>query len=160
MEQYNALLDQTGGPLSEIGTSRVISGTIDALVGRYLKSDAFCKGLAPASQTSRRPMLDNFRQCLTPSGRRYGENRIGTMSEGHHRYAGRQDTERAEELVGNLRHLIAFAIAEGECKVDPSAGIKIARGPKSRGHLSWETPQIEQYRERTDSAPTSGWRWN
>ena len=80
MEQYNALLDQTGGPLSEIGTSRVISGTIDALVGRYLKSDAFCKGLAPASQTSRRPMLDNFRQCLTPSGRRYGENRIGTMT--------------------------------------------------------------------------------
>jgi integrase/recombinase XerD len=149
MEQYHALLDQTGGALSEIGASCIKAGTIDALVVRYLKSDAFCKGLAPASQTSRRPMLDNFRQCLTPSGRRYGENRIGTMTPKAITDALEGKTLNAKRNgLKTLRHLIAFAIAEGECKVDPSAGIKIARGPKSRGHLTWGTPQIEQYRDQ------------
>src|SRR5205814_8550473 len=47
-----------------------------------------------------------------------------------------------------LRTLIAFAIAKGECSVDPSAGIKLLRQVKSRGHMTWDDPQIVQYRER------------
>src|SRR5882757_528 len=81
MDHYHALLEQTGGPLSvaEIGASRTKAGTIDALIVQYLKHDDFKKGLAKATQTMRRPILDRFRDFKTPSGRRYGDNRLATM---------------------------------------------------------------------------------
>src|SRR6266568_3019182 len=81
MDAYHALLERSGGsmPVGEIGASRTKAGSIDALIVKYLKHDAFKKGLAPATQAMRRPILDHFRECLTPSGRRYGENRLATM---------------------------------------------------------------------------------
>ena len=74
MDRYHALLDQTGGPLSgaNIGAARVKAGTVDALVVAYQQHESFIKGLAPATQTLRRQILDNFRQCMTAGGRRYG----------------------------------------------------------------------------------------
>ena len=47
-----------------------------------------------------------------------------------------------------LRHLIAFAIEQGDCKTDPTIGIKTTRPPKTSGHVTWGEVQIEQYRER------------
>ena len=47
-----------------------------------------------------------------------------------------------------LRHLIAFAIEQGDCKTDPTIGIKTTRPPKTSGHVTWGDVQIEQYRER------------
>jgi integrase len=44
-----------------------------------------------------------------------------------------------------LRPLMAFAIARGERKTDPTLGIKAARPPKSDGYLTWGEVQIEQY---------------
>jgi hypothetical protein len=81
MDHYHAMLGATGGPLSvaEIGAERSKAGTIDALVARYLKHEMFTKQLAKATQYSRRPILDGFRQRMTPGGRRYGDNRIGGM---------------------------------------------------------------------------------
>src|SRR4051794_14938735 len=60
---HHALLDQTAKPLSgaNIGASRTKPGTIDALIVRYLQHDVFSKGLAKATQATRRPILDNFR---------------------------------------------------------------------------------------------------
>ena len=76
MERYHALLNQTGG--LDIGASRLKAGTIDALIPRYYQSESF-KALAKATQVCRRPILDRFRDFKTPSGRRYGDNRIGLM---------------------------------------------------------------------------------
>jgi hypothetical protein len=70
MDHYHALLDQSGGPLSNrlsganIGASRTKAGTIDALIVKYLQHDVFTKGLAKATQTMQRQILDNFRQCI------------------------------------------------------------------------------------------------
>ena len=47
-----------------------------------------------------------------------------------------------------LRHLIAFAIEQGDCKTDPTIGIKTTRPPKSSGHPTWGDQQITRYRER------------
>ena len=47
-----------------------------------------------------------------------------------------------------LRHLIAFAIEQGELKDDPTIGIKTTRPPKTSGYVTWGDEQIEQYRER------------
>ena len=47
-----------------------------------------------------------------------------------------------------LRHLISFAIAEGDCQTDPTIGIKTTKPAKSSGYLTWSDVQIERYRER------------
>jgi integrase len=149
MDAYHTLLASSGGALPVIGASRITAGTIEALVVSYLKSDAFTKALSPSSQTFRRPILDHFRECQTPSGRRYGDNRLKTML--------RQDIVAVLEgktpdvqrnCLKTIRGLIAFGIAKGECTSDPSAGIKPTRGAKSTGHMTWKPPQIAQYRKR------------
>jgi integrase/recombinase XerD len=151
MDAYHALLEQTGGPLSvaDIGASRTKAGTIDALIVGYLKHDAFKKGLAPATQAMRRPILDHFREFRTPGGRRYGDNRLATIQQKNITAVLEGKTSNAQKnWLKTLRHLIAFAIAKGECSVDPSADIKPLRQVKSRGHMTWDDPQIVRYRER------------
>jgi integrase len=145
------LLDQTGGPLSgtNVGASRTKAGTIDALIVKYLQHDTFKKGLAPATQVMRRQILDSFRQCLTPGGRRYGENRLATIARKNITdvLAGKTpNTQRS--WLKTLRAWIAFAIDQGEIKTDPTAEIKAARLIKTDGHMTWGEPQITQYRDR------------
>jgi len=149
MDHYHALLDQTGGPLSvsEIGASRTKAGTIDALVVNYYKSDFFLKGLAKASRDMRRPIIDNFRNCLTPSGRRYGDNHFRTMHSQHVAAALENKLPNAQcNWLKALRHLIKFAIQQNDISVDPTVGMKPVRGEKSVGHMTWKPPQVEQYR--------------
>ena len=95
------------------------------------------------------PILDNFREFKTPSGRRYGENRLRGMirQDVVAVLAGRPPTSQKGWLK-TLRHWIAFAIAEGECKDDPTIGIKTTKPLKSSGYVTWGDVQIEQYRER------------
>jgi len=149
MAHYAELLAQSENAAAQVGASKIKPGSIDALIVRYLKSDTFMKGLAKTTRDARRPILDNFRQCVTPGGHRYGENRLATM----------QGRNIADALAGKtpimqkvwmkaLRHLIRFAIAEGDCKTDPTIGIMTTRPPKSSGHVTWGEVQIEQYRQR------------
>ena len=80
MDHYAELLAQSEDAAAHVGASKIKPGSIDALVVKYLQHDFF-KGLAKATQAARRPILDNFRQCMTPGGHRYGENRqIGRAS--------------------------------------------------------------------------------
>ena len=101
MEQYHALVAQTGGGMPEIGTSRTKAGTIDALIVRYLKHERFTKGLAVATQGMRRPT-----STTSVSSKRLGptlwrEPADDDAAEEHRRRARRQDAQRAEELVEN-----------------------------------------------------------
>ena len=148
MNHYAELLAKSENAAAEIGASKIKPGTIDALIVRYLKSDAFTKGLAKATRDARRPILDNFRQCMTPGGRRYGENRLATMQPKNITDALAGKTPIMQKVwLKALRHLIAFAIVEGECRTDPTLGIKAARPPKTSGHVTWGDAQILQYRE-------------
>ena len=98
---------------------------------------------------ARRPILDNFRQCRTPSGFRYGENRIATIQRKNISDALAGKTPVMQKVwLKAIRHLIAFAIDQGDCKTDPTIGIKTTRPPKTSGHVTWGDAQIEQYRER------------
>jgi integrase len=149
MTHYAELLARSENVAAEIGASKIKAGTIDALVVKYLKSDAFTKGLAKSTQSARRPILDNFRQCLTPSGRRYGENRLSTMQRKNIADALAGKTPIMQKVwLKALRHLIAYAIEQGDCVNDPTLGIKATRAPKTSGHVTWQEPQIAQYRKR------------
>ena len=150
MDSYHALLEQTGGPLPDIGISLNKPGTIDALILRYIKHDSFTKGLAPATQNMRTPILHHFRNFTTPSGRRYGSNKLaGMLRHNVTAFLAGKTPNAQRNWLKTIRGLMAFGIEQGECTVDPSAGIKPDRGIKSAGHMTWKPPQIERYRERS-----------
>jgi len=150
MDAYHARVEKTGGSPSpvEIGASRTIAGSVDASTAAYYKHDDFTKALAPATQNMRRPILDNFRELRTPSGRRYGENSIATLRPKDIMAVLEGKTRNAQKnWLKALRGLMAFAISQGMRSNDPSEGLKPVKGPKSMGHLTWLEPQVAQYRE-------------
>ncbi len=149
MDHYAELLAQSENAAAHVGASKIKPGSIDALIVKYLQHDTFTKGLAEATQAARRPILDNFRQCMTPGGHRYGENRLRTIQRKNITDALAGKTPIMQRVwMKALRHLIAFAIDQGELKDDPTIGIKTARPPKTSGHVTWGDAQIEQYREQ------------
>jgi integrase len=150
MEKYNELLEKTGGSPTtvEIGASRTKAGSVDASIVAYYKDDAFTKALAPATQKMRRPILDHFRECRTPKGRRYGENSIATLRPTDIIVLLKGKTRDAQRnWLKTLRGWMAFVISQKMRTDDPSAGLKPVKGPKSDGHKTWHEPQIAQYRE-------------
>ena len=161
MDHYAELLAQSENAAAHVGASKIKPGSIDALIVKYLQHDFFTKGLAKATQAARRPILDNFRQCMTPGGHRYGENRLATIQRKNITDALAGKTPIMQKVwMKALRHLIAFAIEQGDCKTDPTIGIKTARPPKSSGHLTWGDVQIAQIsraaRQRHHGAARNG----
>lgn len=149
MLRYQELLEQTSDVVTQAGASRTKPGTIDALVVKYLKHECFTKGLSKASRDMRRPLIDRFRNHLTPIGRRrYGENHFRTMTRTQVENVLEGKSYAAQiNMLKALRHLFAFAISEKEMAVDPSIDIKpIKPGGKSTGYMTWKPPQVEQYR--------------
>ena len=58
---------------------------------------------------------------MTPGGRRYGENRLATMQRENITDALAGKTPIMQKVwMKALRHLIAFAIEQGERKTDPT----------------------------------------
>ena len=122
MDHYAELLAQSENAAAHVGASKIKPGSIDALIVKYLQHDIFTKGLAKATQAARRPILDNFRQCMTPGGHRYGENRLATIQRKNITDALAGKTPIMQKVwMKALRHLIAFAIEQGECKTDPTS---------------------------------------
>ena len=150
MEAYQALLEKSGGgPTPNIGSSRAKAGSIDALMVAYYKSDLFRKALSTATQKAWRPILDRLREHETPSGRRYGENRVATLGEKPIRafLEGKTTNQQKNELKA-VRGFVRFATAQGELGHDPTADIVVVKdGPKSRGHMTWLEPQVAEYRQ-------------
>jgi integrase/recombinase XerD len=150
MERYHELLAQTGGTMvAEIGAGRIKAGSIDALVVRYMRHDSFTQGLAKATQELRVSILNRFRDFKTPEGRRYGDARLSTMPKARIEdvLQGRTSSTQRNWLI-TIRGLVAFGIAQKECSVDVSAGLKPTKAIKSSGHMTWKMPQVAQYRER------------
>jgi integrase/recombinase XerD len=148
MEQYHALVERTGGAPTDIGAKRTKAGTFNALAVEYYKSDAFTKEIAATTQDMRRAIIQRFRETLAPSGQPYGEKHVATLLPKHVTalLEGRTPDAR-QNFMKAFRPLMAFAIAKGMRSDDPTAGIKLRKGPKSLGHKTWLEPQIEQYRK-------------
>src|SRR4029450_14025368 len=76
MEAYqNALAHPGIASSTEIGSSRTKSGTIDAAIAAYYKSDAFTESLAAETQRMRRHALERFLS-------QHGDKRIRLLREG------------------------------------------------------------------------------
>jgi integrase/recombinase XerD len=149
MEHYHQLLASTGTALATIGTSRAPTGTVDHAVIAFLKHEDFIKGLSKATQDTWRPILSRFREFTTPSGRRYGENRITTITRAAiMAFLDGKTASTKKNTLKPIRGLIRFAIAQGLLTSDPIEGLKLRAPSKTIGHMTWLEPQVAQFRER------------
>jgi hypothetical protein len=154
MEAYQALLESTGGsPAAEIGASRTKSGTVNAVAVALYKDDVFTKGLAKATQTPFRRIIDRFREHTTPSGRVYGENGMSTLKKERilDFLAGKTANAQKNSLKA-VRFLVRFAISKGELAHDPTDGIDLIKAPKDLG-----AHDLEAAPSRAVSTATRAW---
>src|SRR5258706_4000860 len=140
METYQAAL--AAAPRLEIGASRTVAGTVNAVVIGYFGSAAF-QNLAPASQRQYRGILERLR-------REHGDKKIATLERRHVvalLNAKTATPAAARDLLYCLRGLVRYAIDIGLRDSDPTAGIKVAR-QKSDGFRTWTEEDIATFQAR------------
>jgi integrase len=137
MAAYAMALAAQSSP-SEIGASRTLPESIDALVVAYYRSAEWAE-LADRTRTARRNIIERFRA-------KHGTKRVALLRREHiermlaeiARPSARHDWLKA------IRTLLRFGIPI-MLRVDPTEGIAI-KLPKSKGHHSWTDVEVEQYR--------------
>jgi len=141
MAAYQAALAGESAPKIENGASKVIPGTIGALVAKYYRSAMFAV-LRESTKATYRGIIERFR------------------SEHGHRRVAHLDRERLKRLVESkvetpaaannllriLRMLLDFAVDEKMIGFNPAAGVKGIRH-KTAGHLPWLAEHIEAFRK-------------
>jgi integrase len=139
MEAYQAALSGTSP--RQIGSSRTVAGTVNAIIVAYYASKAF-EALAPETQRMRRAILERFRAA-------HGDKRIALFKRGNVvRLLEAMKPHAQKNWLKTMRGLMAFAVANNFCNDDPTSGVKAIKVGKSIGHMTWHEPQIAAYRER------------
>jgi integrase len=154
MQAYRAALD-CEGPQPQSSLTRVITGTVNALIAAYLDyspgSTSPFKALAAETQRTRRNILENFREA-------HGEKRIYTETDGRRvmlltpEHLQRIVNEKANtpfaqrNLLNTLRALFRWAVAEGRAPGDPTLGVTRQKITSS-GYQTWPETAIEKYKQ-------------
>jgi hypothetical protein len=107
----------------------------------YYQSPAFTKGLATITQKNRRNILEAFRND-------HGGKRVALM----HTQALQAILSGKGAIVQRnwrkaLRGFVDHCLVLGMMKVDPLAGVKLAKTKKSKGFHTWTEDEIAKYRE-------------
>jgi integrase len=124
----------------EIGLSRTKAGSFDALIVEYYKSKVFTDGFADATQRMRRAILERWRAD-------HGNKRVAHLQPIHVRKFLEQKKPYAQKnWLKTLRGLMLFAVAQNYRADDPTKDVRPVRVAKSRGHMTWEQPEITAYR--------------
>jgi hypothetical protein len=123
----------------EIGASRTLPGSINALVVNYYRSAEWQQGLAEQTKRVRRGIIERFRA-------RHGDKRVALLRREH---IEKMLGQIAKPSVKNdwlkaIRSLLRFAVPT-MLKADPTAGIFV-KLPKGKGHHTWTDEEIKQYR--------------
>jgi integrase len=137
MAAYAAAL--AGVPHVEIGASRTLPGTINALAVAYYGSDAWQK-LAADTQKNRRHVIERFRA-------QHGDKRVALLRREH--ILGMLATigglSAKRRWLKAIRSLLRAAVPTMR-RDDPTEGIAMVKLPKSKGHHDWTDEEIAQYR--------------
>jgi integrase len=150
MKAYRAALSGEPEPI-EIGASRTIEGTVNALVAAYLdctdKSSSPFKTFAPETQRTRRNILENFRN-------QHGDKRIfHTEANGRRvmllkrEHLQRIVNEKAatpfgqRNFLNTLRKMFDWAVGVPE---NPTLGVKRQKA-KTTGYKTWTEADIERF---------------
>ena len=138
MEAYQTALAKVPG--AEIGARRTVSGTFNALIVAYYKHTVFTDDLAVATQNMRRPIIERFREV-------YGDKRITHLQRVHvDKLLAGKKPHAQKNWIKAIRPLMAFAVSQNMCAVNPTDGVKPSKARKSDGHMTWQDEQIAMYR--------------
>jgi integrase len=140
MAAYAAALARLHEAIPEIGASRTLPGTINALVVDYYRSDEWQNGLAEETRKTRRRIIERFRE-------KHGNKRVALLRPGHIEKMLaeiRKPTAKCHRLKA-IRGFLRFGVPT-MLTVDPTAGIANVKLPKTKGHHSWTDEEIAQYR--------------
>jgi integrase len=139
---YDVALSTGEIPRSEIGVSRALPGTVNALVVAYLASATFAS-LAPETRRTRRNILERFRV-------EHGDKRLAKMDSD---VVGRMLEKKiatpfaARNWLKTLRAAIQFGIKVGMLKIDPTMGVKNTKA-KTDGFRTWDESDIAKFEVR------------
>jgi integrase len=127
--------------VSEIGASRTLPGTINALVVSYYKSEGW-QGLALETRKTRYRIIERFRV-------RHGDKRVALLRREHVEImlAEIAGLSAKRHWLKAIRALLQSAIPS-MIKDNPADGIKSIKLPKSSGHHTWTDDEIARYRAR------------
>jgi integrase len=123
----------------EIGASRTLPGTVNALVVSYYRSDSWLL-LDAETRKTRARMIERFRE-------RHGEKRVAMLRREHvmkmlaeiEGQSARRSWFKAIRPV--LQHAVPTMLRD-----DPTFGIATPKLPKTKGHHSWTDAEIAAYR--------------
>jgi integrase len=134
-------------PSGNIGASRTLPGTLNALIASYYRSPEF-RDLKASSQKVRRNVIEKFRNERGPSGETYGDKPIKGLARKHivDIHGARADTpEAANSLLKALRVLFAHAVEHEMIASNPAADVRRYRA-KGDGFHCWTEDEIERFR--------------
>jgi site-specific recombinase XerD len=126
-------------PAVEVGATRTIAGSVNAMIVGYLSSAAFGQ-LAPASQRQYRRILEELR-------REHGNRGIATLERRHVTLmieARAKHPAAARDLLRCLRLLVQHAIKIGVRQDDPTNGVRV-KMPKTEGFRTWTEDDIAAF---------------
>jgi hypothetical protein len=119
-------------PRIEIGASRSLPGTVNALAVAYLASATFASH-APETRRTRRNIIERFRA-------EHGDKRIALLRSDHIAVMLERKIATpfaARNWLKTVRALMQFGIKIGMIKTDPTLGVKNAKA-KSDGFRTWD----------------------
>jgi integrase len=126
-------------PRAEIGATRTVAGTVNAMIVGYLATAAF-HNLAPASQQQYRHIFEGLR-------REHGDKRIATLERKHVVLmldAKAETPSAARDFLRCLRLLVHHAIKHGIRSDDPTAGVRV-KVPRTGGFRTWTEDDIAAF---------------
>ena len=136
---YEQALAGRAPVVTDIGATRTVAGSVNAMIAGYLSSAAFGQ-LAPASQRQYRRILEELR-------RQHGERGIATLERRHVALmieARAATPAAARDLLRCLRLLVQHAIKLGIRQDDPTNGVRV-KMPKTEGFRTWAEQDIAAF---------------
>lgn len=157
MAAYQAALTGTAQSPKQIGETRTIAGTLNAIVAAYLdcspSSTSPFKSLAAETRRTRKNILENFRE-------QHGDKRVyRTQPNGHsvpvltRAHVQRMVNQKSgtpfgqRNFLNTIRAMFKWAAAEDRVPDDPTLGVTRQK-IESTGYRTWSEEDIAQYQRR------------
>jgi integrase len=124
-----------------IGATRTVAGTVNAALISYYQSTAF-SSLAKSTQTNRRAILERFRN-------EHGDKRIALMhKQAMQNIVNGKKPAAQRNFKKAMRGFLDHCISLDMIKIDPLAGLKLAKMKRTGGFHTWTEDEISQYEKR------------
>jgi hypothetical protein len=142
MRQYAGALDgMTAQCTTEIGATRTLPGSVNALAVSYYGSTEFL-GLKPTTQQQRRRVIERFRA-------EHGDKPLKGLQREHIKKilgAKAATPESSNHLLKILRAILDYAVDLGWIASNPAAAIKKIK-TQTDGHHTWTESEIAQFQK-------------